>query len=188
MQRLHPPSRVEGPSLRTDGGDKGYLQKAALDRNRRLTPQERSDGLQRRTDALDRQAQSVGLARAIEAGMELGGGPLPPAASEGGLTPPALRGERQGASQRLPWSAGLVADGDKADRDRDGEISFQEAKAFYAASEEPAAALGADARIGTPAPTGAPIEAHVLIKIMQLVHAYRLCGEDGPAGGVSISA
>ncbi len=98
--------------------------------------------------------------------------PPPPPGDDAGFTKDELTSQLESAdssdSQRTALISKVVQNFEAADADGDGKVSFQEAMAYDQSTQT---ATASDAASG--ADRAASSEAQVMMKILQLMHAYR---------------
>lgn len=114
-----------------------------------------------------------------------GGMPPPPPADDAGFTKEELTSQLQSAdssdTQRTELMSKIVNNFEAADTDSDGKVSFQEAMAYDKASESTS---GTDTSTATATTTANNSDAEVMMKIMQLMHAYGT-GQDQENSGIA---
>ena len=165
----------------------------------KVTKQEMSDSLTKMAEQLDSQFNSMRASG--QGGMQgMGGMPPPPppqGADSAGFSKDELQSQLDaiGSSdaKRSSLISNIVSNFDKADTDGDGKVSMQEAMAFDQSSKSSSAASTAtDSGSVAASSSGTNSEANVMMKIMQLMHAYGGLGlassESGSTGTLSTSA
>lgn len=114
-----------------------------------------------------------------------GGMPPPPPADDAGFTKEELTSQLESAdssdTQRTELMSKIVNNFEAADTDSDGKVSFQEAMAYDKASESTS---GTDTSTATATTTANNSDAEVMMKIMQLMHAYGT-GQDQENSGIA---
>lgn len=114
-----------------------------------------------------------------------GGMPPPPPPNDAGFTKEELTSQLESAdssdTQRTELINKIVNNFEAADTDSDGKVSFQEAMA-YDKSTESTAASGTSTATATTAANNS--DAEVMMKIMQLMHAYGT-GQDQENSGIA---
>lgn len=175
--------KISGSSSSADtaNADEVFSQ---LDGNRdgKVTKDELSASLQKIAEELDSQFDNMRMQGAM------GGMPPPPPPGNvdgddgAGFTKDELTTQMDeiGASddKRSTLISNLVNNFDAADTDRDGKISAKEAMAYDQATQSSSSKNGSSAR-GSSSTTGAASgEKAVMMKIMQLMQAYGVLGDD----------
>jgi Ca2+-binding EF-hand superfamily protein len=199
MQRPDPSQIASTLFSKLDSKNQGYIEKSDLqsafaqisgagdsvgadelftqldsDGNGKLTSQEMSDSLTRIMEQLDSQFDK----------MRMGGmpPPPPPGAESAGLSKADLQSQLDeigsGDSKLSSSISNIIDNFDKADTNGDGKVSMQEAMTYDQSSQSGASSAASD--------TGNS-EANIMMKIMQLLHAYSDEGQgDGQTGMISI--
>ncbi|BCB26664.1 hypothetical protein SKTS_15500 [Sulfurimicrobium lacus] len=161
----------------------------------KVTKQEMSDSLTKMAEQLDSQFNSMRTSG--QGGMHgMGGMPPPPppqGADSAGLTKDQLTSMAKETGSTDSKLTNLVNNFDKADTDGDGKVSMQEAMAFDQASKSSSSSsVSADSGSATSSSSSTNSEANVMMKIMQLMHAYGGLGtassESSSSGTLSTSA
>jgi len=111
--------------------------------------------------------------------------PPPPPANDTGFTKEELTSQLESAdssdTQRTELMNKIVNNFEAADTDSDGKVSFQEAMAYDKSTESTAASATSTATATTTANNS---DAEVMMKIMQLMHAYGT-GQDQENSGIA---
>ncbi|MEN6587802.1 MAG: EF-hand domain-containing protein [Sulfuricella sp.] len=145
----------------------------------KVTEQEMSDSLTKMAEQLDSQFNSMRTSG--QGGMQgMGGMPPPPppqGAGGAGFSKDELQSQLDeigsSDSKRSSLISNIVQNFDKADTDGDGKVSMQEAMAFDQASKSgSSSSASADSGSATSSSSSTNSEANVMMKIMQLMHAY----------------
>lgn len=149
------------------------------DSDGKVTKQEMSDSLKKLTEQFESQFNSMRMNG--KGGMH-GMPPPPPQGSEsGGLTKDELTSMAKETastdSRRSSLMTNLATNFDKADTNGDGKVSMQEAMAFDQANQ-----TSSSASTSTDS-SSANSEAHVMMRIMQLVQAYGGLGQESSQSG-----
>jgi len=161
----------------------------------KVTKQEMSDSLKKLAEQLDGQFNSMRTSGM--GGMQGMGGmpPPPPPPPQGSDSASFTKEELQSQldeigtsdSKRSSLISDIVNNFDKADTDGDGKVSMQEAMSYDQASQ-----ASSSASASTESGSATNSEASVLMKIMQLMHAYGGFGQDSnetaSTGTLSVSA
>lgn len=210
MQRPDPSQMASKLFSRLDSKNQGYIEKSDLqsafdqisgssssgssvddvfsqldnDGDGKVTKQEMSDSLAKMAEQLDSQFNNLRMGGM--GGMGRMGGMNGEGLTKDQLT--SMADETSAASSRL---TNLVANFDEADTNGDGKVSAQEAMTFSQASQQNATTSTSSASANGSGASGNS-EAGVMMKIMQLVHAYGGLGQEseqsGIAGSLSVSA
>ena len=121
----------------------------------------------------------------------MGGMPPPPPADDAGFTAEELSSQLASADssdrERTNLISNIVSNFEAADSDGDGKVSFKEAMA-YDQSTKTASSTTSDGTTSTSSANSS--DAQVMMKIMQLVHAYSSDStkDGGIASLLSVSA
>lgn len=163
------------------------------DSDGKITKDEMSSGMQKLADQLDSQFNSMrtsGKGGQGMGGMQgMGSMPPPPPPSSGsgdGLTKDQLTSISNETGSTDSKLTNLVENFEKADTNQDGKVSMQEAIA-YDQTNQTSASTSASTESSSATNSGAD----VMMKIIQLMHAYGLGQESGQSGStatLSISA
>ena len=104
-----------------------------------------------------------------------GGPPPPPPKDDAGFTKDELTSQLESAdssdTQRNSLISNIVSNFEAADADGDGKVSFKEAQA-YDQSTQTASSSASSSDSSSSSNTSTNSEAQVMMKIMQLIHAY----------------
>lgn len=195
MQRPDPSQMASKLFSKLDTKGQGYLEKSDLasafsqigsdssvddvfsaldgDSDGKVSESEFSSGLTKLQETLDSQFNQMRMAGAGGPQGQGGTPPPPPPENDAGFTQDELSAQLEEIgstdSQRAELLNKIVDNFEAADSDGDGKVSFQEAMAYDQQSQT--ASSGDD---GTSASSDArSTEAQVMMKIMQLIHAYR---------------
>lgn len=181
--------KISGSSSSADtaNGDEVFSQ---LDGNSdgKVTKDELSASLQKIAEELDSQFDNMRMHGAMGGPGGMGGMPPPPPPGNvdgddgAGFTKDEMTTQMDeiGASddKRSTLISNLVNNFDAADTDGDGKISAKEAMAYDQATQSSSSENGSSAR-GSSSTTGAASgEEAVMMKIMQLMQAYGVPGDD----------
>jgi Ca2+-binding EF-hand superfamily protein len=170
-----------GSSSGTSTADQVF---SSLDSNSdgKITQEEMSTGLQKLSDALDSQFQSMRMNQAMGGMSGMGGMPPPPPPPENdtGFTKDQLQSQLDQIgstdSKRSSLLSNIIANFDKADTDGDGKVSFKEAMAYEQSGSSSSTTSTTASTVSTGSTTstsGTTSEAQLMLKILQLMHAYR---------------
>lgn len=163
----------------------------------KVTREEMSDSLTKLSDQMESQFNSMRTSG--RGGMHGMGGmpPPPPQGSDGaGFTKDELQAQLDeigsSDSKRASLISNVVNNFDKADTDGDGKVSMQEAMAFDQSSQTASTSSTSTDSSGSATSSGSKgTEAEVMKRIMQLMHAYSVFGQDSgetsSTGTVSVS-
>jgi Ca2+-binding EF-hand superfamily protein len=114
-----------------------------------------------------------------------GGMPPPPPADDAGFTKEELTSQLESAdssdTQRSDLMNKIVNNFEAADTDSDGKVSFQEAMAYDKSTESTSAS---DTGTATATTTANNSDVELMMKIMQLMHAYG-AGHDQENSGIA---
>lgn len=201
MQRQDPAKMAEELFSKLDTSGKGYIEESDLqtafqsvpasnsssaedvfasldgDSDGKVTRQEMSDSIQKLSDALDNQFNSMRMSGAMAGmdgmGMRRGG-------EDAGLTEEDLSSQLASIgnadSNRAGMLSSLLDNFDQIDTDSDGKINREEAQAYKQSSQSTAAA------------TNTRGEAEVMRQIMNLAQAYGIGGSNAGGAGLSVTA
>lgn len=156
----------------------------------KITKDEMSSGMQKLADQLDSQFNSMRTSG--KCGQGMGGMPPPPPPTSGksdsgdGLTKDQLTSISKETGSTDSKLTNLANNFEKADTNQDGKVSMQEAIA-YDQTNQSSASTSASTESRSATNSGAD----VMMKIMQLMHAYGLGQESSQSGStatLSISA
>lgn len=115
-----------------------------------------------------------------------GGMPPPPPADDAGFTKEELTSQLESVdssdTKRSELINKIVNNFEAADTDSDGKVSFKEAMAYDKSTESKTSS--ADTSSATATTTANNSDAQVMMKIMQLMHAYGT-GQDQDKGGIA---
>lgn len=166
------------------------------DSDGKVTKQEFSDSLKQLSEQLDNHFMSMRM----NGGMQgVGGMPPPPPPQAGeedaGFTKEELTSQLDeigsSDSKRASLISNIVNNFEAADTDGDGKVSFKEAMA-YDQADKSASSASAESSSTTSSSSTKNTEMGVMVKIMQLMHAYGVIGQDADqstlAGAISVSA
>lgn len=145
------------------------------DQDGKVTRSEFPDSLAKLQEALDGQLNQTRMRRGGGVGGTQGAGgmpPPPPQGSDQGFTKDELSRQLEqigsSDSQRASLISSIVSNFEAADTNGDGKVSFKEAIAYDQSSQQNS---GNDASTSSRSGT-ATSDAQVMMKIMQLAHAY----------------
>lgn len=181
-----------GSSGNTASADEVFKQ---LDGNGdgKVTEQEMSDSLTKMAEQLDSQFNSMRTSG--QGGMHgMGGMPPPPpqGADSAGLTKDQLTDKVSETGSTDSKLTNLVKNFDKADTNGDGKVSMQEAMAYDRSNSSTSSTASTDSSSSTTSSSSSNSEANVMMKIMQLMHAYggfdTASGQSSSSGTLSTSA
>lgn len=162
----------------------------------KVTKDEMSDSLKKLSEQMESQFNSMRTSG--QGGMHGMGGmpPPPPQGADGaGFTKDELQAQLDeigsSDSKRSSLISNVVNNFDKADTDGDGKVSMLEAMAFDQSSQS-ASTSSTDSSSSATSSGSKSTEAEVMKRIMQLMHAYSVFGQDSgeasSSGTVSVSA
>lgn len=153
------------------------------DSDGKVTKDEMTTALQQLADELDSQFNSMRM----QGPGGQGGGmpPPPPPESDTGFTKEELTSQLEEIgdtdSKRSALISSIIENFDEADSDSDGKVSFKEAMAFDQSSQ-----TGSSTADSSAASAGSrSTEASVMMKIMQLMQAYQVFGQDSDQNGIA---
>lgn len=165
---------------------------AALDSDSdgKVTESEFSTTLSKLQEELDSQFDSMrldGFNGAQGAGGMAGMPPPPPLEKDSGFTKDELTSQLEEIgstdSERSSLISNIVANFEAADTDGDGKVSFAEAQTYD--SETKSSATASDSTSTTASSTSANSDNALMMKIMQLMHAYGTTGQDDQNSSLS---
>jgi Ca2+-binding EF-hand superfamily protein len=165
----------------------------------KITKDEMSSGMKKLADQLDSQFNSMRTSEKGGQGMGgmqgMGSMPPPPPPSSGksdsgdGLTKDQLTSISKETGSTDSKLTNLVKNFEKADTNQDGKVSMQEAMVFDQASKSSSSSSAATESASSSSTNS---EASVMMKIMQLMHAYggigQASGQSGSTETLSTSA
>jgi Ca2+-binding EF-hand superfamily protein len=202
MQRQDPAKMAEELFSKLDTSGKGYIEESDLqsafqnvpassssaedvfasldgDSDGKVTQQEMSDSIQKLSDVLDNQFNSMRMSGAM-AGM--GGMGMRRGGEDAGLTEEDLSSQLASIgnadSNRAGMLSSLLDNFDQVDSDSDGKVNRAEAQAYKQSSRSTAATTN----------TNTSSEAQVLMQIMNLAQAYGIGGSNASGAGLSVTA
>lgn len=118
-----------------------------------------------------------------------GGPPPPPPKDDAGFTKDELTSQLESAdssdTQRNSLISNIVSNFEAADADSDGKVSFKEAQA-YDQSTRTATSSTSSSDSSSSSNTSTNSEAQVMMKIMQLIHAYGGGNDQGKSSFTSL--
>jgi hypothetical protein len=165
---------------------------AALDSDSdgKVTESEFSTTLSKLQEELDSQFDSMrleGFSGAQGAGGMAGMPPPPPPENDSGFTKDELSSQLEEIgstdSERASLISNIVANFEAADTDGDGKVSFAEAQTYD--SESKSSATASDSSSTTASSSTANSDSALMMKIMQLMHAYGTTGQDDQNSSLS---
>lgn len=169
---------------------------AALDSDSdgKVTESEFSTTLSKLQEELDSQFDSMrldGFSGTQGAGGMAGMPPPPPPEDDSGFTKDQLSSQLEEIggtdSERASLISNIVANFEAADTDGDGKVSFAEAQTYD--SESKSSATASDSTSTKTSSTSANSDNALMMKIMQLMHAYGTTGQDDQTSSLlSVSA
>jgi Ca2+-binding EF-hand superfamily protein len=152
------------------------------DQDGKVTESEFSGTLAKLQEALDGQFNQTRMRRGGSDGGPQGTGGMPPPPPPQGRDPGFTKDELSGQleqigssdSQRAGLISSIVNNFEAADTNGDGKVSFEEAIAY-----DQSQSTGSDSTTGSRSGTAAS-DAQVMMKIMQLAHAYGVGADSQP--------
>lgn len=206
MRRQDPAKMAEELFSKLDISGKGYIEESDLqsafqnvpasssssaedvfasldgDSDGKVTRQEMSDSIQKLSDALDSQFNSMRMSGAMAGMGGMGGMGMRRGGEDAGLTEEDLSSQLASIgnadSQRASMLSSLLDNFDQVDTDSDGKVNREEAQAYKQSSQSAAAT----------ADTNTSSEAQVLMQIMNLAQAYGIGGSNASGAGLSVTA
>lgn len=161
----------------------------------KVTKEEMSDSLTKLAEQMESQFNSM---RTSGRGGMGGMPPPPPQGADGaGFTKDELQAQLDeigsSDSKRSDLISNIVSNFDKADTDGDGKVSMREAMAYDQSSQTAStSSTSTDSSGGATSSGSKSTEAEVMKRIMQLMHAYSVFGQDSgeasSSGTISVSA
>lgn len=160
------------------------------DGDSKITKDEMSAGIKKLAEGLQSQVDQMRFGGAGQAG---GMPPPPPPGDDAGMskdqiTKMASDASAAGNTQAASDFGALATSFDKADTDKDGKVSFQEAQAYKQSTENTAASTTSSESSASASETNN--EAKIMHRLMQLLHSYGEIagnGDGGSGNGVSIA-
>lgn len=165
---------------------------AALDSDSdgKVTESEFSTTLSKLQEELDSQFDSMrldGFSGAQGAGGMAGMPPPPPPENDSGFSKDELSSQLEEIgstdSERSSLISNIVANFEAADTDGDGKVSFAEAQTYD--SESKSSSTASDSSSTTASSTSANSDNALMMKIMQLMHAYGTTSQDDQSSSIS---
>jgi Ca2+-binding EF-hand superfamily protein len=167
----------------------------------KVTQDEMTSGIKALSDALDNQFQSMRMSDAM-GGMGGTGGmngmppPPPPPENDTGFTQDELQSQLDqigsSDSQRASLLTDVVNNFDAADTNGDGKVTFQEAMAYEqssgSSSSTSTATSSTDSTSSTSSDSSTVSDAQLMLKILQLMHAYGADTNSASTSTVSATA
>lgn len=161
------------------------------DGDSKITKDEMSAGIKKLAEGLQSQVDQMRFGGAGQAG---GMPPPPPPGDDAGmskdqLTQMASDASAAGNTQAASDFSALAASFDKADTDKDGKVSFQEAQAYKQSTENTSASTSSTESSSSASESNN--EAKIMHRLMQLLHSYGAIagnGEGDTNNSISIAA
>lgn len=167
------------------------------DSNGKVSKQEFTDRLATLQSELDQQYQDSRMQTAIEASRSegMGGRPPPPPPGEGpSMTKDELStaiSETSTSDSQSTMMSEILQNFEQADTNSDGEVSFQEARAFQelnsSSSSTSSTASASGSSSADAASSNSSTEAKVMMQIMKLMQAYGIGNEQSQASSLMSS-
>lgn len=166
------------------------------DSDGKVTKDEMTSALQKVAEELDSQFNNMRM----QGGPDGPGGPEgmpppPPPQDDAGFTKDELASQLEDIgssdSKRASLISNVLENFDKADSDGDGKVTFKEATTYDRASQSDSTTATSDTSSTTSSSTTQSTGDDVMLKIMQLMQAYQVFGQDQQQNGYaafSISA
>ncbi|KXB30736.1 hypothetical protein AT959_08360 [Dechloromonas denitrificans] len=167
---------------------------AALDSDSdgKVTESEFSTTLSKLQEELDSQFDSMrmeGFSGAQGAGGMAGMPPPPPPENDSGFTKDELSSQLEEIgstdSERASLISNIVANFEAADTDGDGKVSFAEAQTYDSESKTSSSTTTSDSTSTSTASSSANSDNALMMKIMQLMHAYGTTSQDDQTSSLS---
>lgn len=155
----------------------------------KVTQDELTTSLKNLAAQLDSQFEKARMSGAMNGASGMPPPPPPSGGNDAGFTKDELQSQLDQVgstdSKHSSLLSNIVANFDQADTDGDGKVSMKEAMAFEQ-SQKSSTTSTADATASSS--TASNSDLSVMMKIMQLVRAYGVSGQDNAAGSLSVTA
>jgi len=158
------------------------------DSDGKVTKDEMTTALQQIADELDSQFNSM---RMQDGGQGGPGGmpPPPPPENDAGFTKEELASQLEEIgdtdSKRSELISSVLENFEDADSDSDGKVNFQEAMAYDQSTQSSSSTTTSSTDSSSTSSSTSTAENDVMMKIMQLMHAYQIFGQDNDETNIS---
>lgn len=151
------------------------------DSDGKVTKEEMTTALQQVADELDSQFNSMRMQGGGQGGPG-GMPPPPPPENDAGFTKEELTSQLEEIgdtdSKRSELISSVIENFEEADSDGDGKVSFQEAMAYDQSTQSSSSTTTSSTDSNSASSSTSTAENDVMMKIMQLMHAYQIFGQD----------
>jgi Ca2+-binding EF-hand superfamily protein len=160
------------------------------DSDGKVTESEFSSSLSKLQEELDSQFNQMRMQGHGGHGPQgMGGMPPPPPQDDAGFTKEELSSQLEEIgstdSKRASFISNVVENFEAADTDSDGKVTFSEAQAYNSQSSSATSDATDTSGSTTTASASANSEAQVMLKIMQLMHAYSSFNDNSSKSAIS---
>lgn len=161
------------------------------DSDGKVTKDEMTTALQQVADELDSQFNSMRMQGGDQGGPGGMGGmpPPPPPENDAGFTKEELASQLEEIgdtdSKRSELISSVLENFEDADSDSDGKVNFQEAMAYDQSTQSSSSTTTSSTDSSSTSSSTSTAENDVMMKIMQLMHAYQIFGQDNDETNIS---
>lgn len=161
------------------------------DSDGKVTKDEMTTALQQVADELDSQFNSMRMQGGGQGGPGGMGGmpPPPPPENDAGFTKEELTSQLEEIgdtdSKRSELISSVIENFEEADSDSDGKVSFQETMAYDQSTQSSSSTTTSSTDSSSASSSTSTAENDVMMKIMQLMHAYQIFGQDSDETNIS---
>lgn len=162
------------------------------DSDGKVTKDEITTALQQVADELDSQFNSMRMQGGGQGGPGGMGGmppPPPPPENDAGFTKEELTSQLEEIgdtdSKRSELISSVIENFEEADSDSDGKVNFQEAMAYDQSTQSSSSTTTSSTDSSSSSSSTATAENDVMMKIMQLMHAYQIFGQENDGTNIS---
>jgi Ca2+-binding EF-hand superfamily protein len=152
------------------------------DSDGKVTKDEITTALQQVADELDSQFNSMRMQGGGQGGPGGMPPPPPPPGNDAGFTKEELASQLEEIgdtdSKRSELISSVIENFEEADSDSDGKVNFQEAMAYDQSNQSSSSTTTSSTDSSSSSSSAATAENDVMMKIMQLMHAYQVFGQD----------
>lgn len=163
------------------------------DSDGKVTEDEMATALGQVAEELDSQFNSMRMQGGGQGGPGGMGGmpPPPPPENDTGFTKEELASQLEEIgntdSKRSELIASVIENFDEADSDSDGKVSFQEAMAYDQSTQSSSSTTTSSTDSSSSTSSTSTAENDVMMKIMQLMHAYQVFGQENDESNSAFS-
>ena len=161
------------------------------DSDGKVTKDEIATALQQVADELDNQFNSMRMQGGGQGGPGGMGGmpPPPPPQIDAGFTKEELTSQLEEIgdtdSKRSELISSVIENFEEADSDSDGKVNFQEAMAYDQSTQSSLSTATSATESNSSSSATSTADNEVMMKIMQLMHAYQIFGQDNDETNIS---